>query len=51
VPTRSVPARGSAMLSPQDSVECVLDRADVTITDQYGFLVNQLGINIEESKP
>lgn len=51
VPMRAVPAGGSAMLSPEDSVECVIDRADVTLTDQYGFLVNQVAINAEEREP
>jgi hypothetical protein len=51
VPMRAVPAGGSAMLSPQDSVECVLDRADVTLTDEYGFLVNQIAVEREEGEP
>jgi hypothetical protein len=51
VPMRAVPAGGSAMLSPEDSSECVIDQADVTLTDEYGFLVNQLAINAEEREP
>jgi hypothetical protein len=51
VPMRAVPAGGSAMLSPEDSSGCMIDRADVTVTDQYGFLVNQITINEEEREP
>jgi hypothetical protein len=51
VPMRAVPAGGSAMLSPQDSAECVIDRADVTLTDEYGFLVNQIAVEREEREP
>jgi hypothetical protein len=47
VPMRAVPAGGSAMLSPEGTGECVIDRADVTVTDQYGFLVNQLTVKPE----
>lgn len=51
VPMRAVPAGGSAMLSPEDSGECVIDRADVTVTDQYGFLVDQIAVNAEAREP
>jgi hypothetical protein len=51
VPMRAVPAGGSAMLSPQDTSECVIDRADVTLTDEYGFLVDQITVAPEERKP
>jgi hypothetical protein len=51
VPMRAVPAGGSAMLSPEDSVECVIDRADVTLTDEYGFLVDQIAVEREEREP
>jgi hypothetical protein len=51
VPLRAVPAGGSAMLSPEDSGECAIDRADVTVTDQYGFLVNQVAVEREEREP
>ncbi len=51
VPMRAVRAGGSAMLSPPETSECVIDRADVTLTDQYGFLVDQMTINAEESAP
>ena len=51
VPMRAVPARGSAVVSPQDASECVIDRADVTLTDEYGFLVNQIAVQREERQP
>jgi hypothetical protein len=51
VPMRAVPAGGSAMLSPQDTSECVIGRADVTLTDEYGFLVDQITVAPEERKP
>jgi hypothetical protein len=50
VPMRAVPAGGSAMLSPEDTSECVVDRADVTVTDQYGFLVNQIAVAPEREE-
>ena len=51
VPMRAVPAGGSAMLSPPDPSKCVFDRADVTVTDQYGFLVNPIAVEREEREP
>ena len=51
VPMRAVRAHGSAMLSPQDTSECVFDRADLTLTDEYGFLVNQIAVAPEEREP
>jgi hypothetical protein len=51
VPMRAVPAGGSAMLSPEDTSECVIDRADVTLTDEYGFLVDQIAVEREEREP
>jgi hypothetical protein len=51
VPMRAVAPGGSAMLSPQDSGECVIDRADVSLTDEYGFLVNLIAVEAEERKP
>jgi hypothetical protein len=51
VPMRAVPAGGSAMLSPEDTSECVIDRADVTLTDEYGFLVDQIAIERKEREP
>jgi hypothetical protein len=51
VPMRAVPAGGSAMLSPQDTSECAIDRADVTLTDEYGFLVNHITVAPEEREP
>jgi hypothetical protein len=51
VPMRAIPARGSVLLSPKDAGACVIDRADVTLTDQYGFLVNQTAVAPEEREP
>lgn len=51
VPMHAVPAGGSATLSPQDTSECVIDRADVSLTDEYGFLVNLIAVEAEERKP
>jgi hypothetical protein len=51
VPMRSVAAGGSAMLSPQDATECVIDRADPSLTDEYGFFVNLIIVEAEERKP
>jgi hypothetical protein len=51
VPMRVVPAGGSAMLSPQDTSGCMIDRADVTVTDEYGFLGNQIAVAPEERQP
>jgi hypothetical protein len=51
VPMRAVAPGGSAMLSPQDPSDCVIDRADVSLTDEYGFLVNLIAIEAEERKP
>jgi hypothetical protein len=51
VPMRAVPAGGSAMLSPEDTSDCVIDRADVTLTDEYGFLVDQIAVEREEGEP
>jgi hypothetical protein len=39
------------MLSPEDTSECGIDRADVTVTDEYGFLVNQIAVAPEEHEP
>jgi hypothetical protein len=50
VPMRAVPAGGSAMLSPEDSGECMIDRVDVTLTDEYGFLVDSRTIKAGESE-
>jgi hypothetical protein len=51
VPMRAVSAGGSAMLSPQDSRDCAFDRAKVSLTDEYGFLVNLVAVEAEERKP
>jgi hypothetical protein len=51
VPTRAVAAGGSAMLSPLEGTDCVIDRADVLLTDEYGFLVNQIAVEREEREP
>jgi hypothetical protein len=51
VTMRAVPAGGSAMLSPDDTSECVIDRADVTLTDEYGFLVDQIAVAREVDEP
>lgn len=51
VPLRAVPAGGSAMLSPQDPGECRIDRADVTVVDLYGFLVNRIVVEREGREP
>jgi hypothetical protein len=51
VPMRAIPAGGSALLSPEDSGECVIDRAVVTVTDEYGFLADQHTVEREERVP
>lgn len=51
VPMRAVSAGGSAILSPQDSRDCACDRAEVSLTDEYGFLVNLVAVEAEERKP
>jgi hypothetical protein len=51
VPMRPVAARGSAILSPLEATECVIDRADVTLTDEYGFFVNLITIEAKEPEP
>ena len=51
VPMRAVAAGGSAMLSPLEASECVLDRADVTLTDEYGFFVNLISVEAKEPEP
>lgn len=48
---RAVLPGESVMLSPLDPSECVLDRADVTLTDEYGFFVDRISVEAEERKP
>jgi hypothetical protein len=51
VPMRAVPAGGSAMLSPENPSGCTIGRADVTLTDDYGFLVDQIAVAPAEREP
>jgi hypothetical protein len=51
VAMRAVAPGGSAVVSPRDSNDCVMDLADVSLTDEYGFLVNLITVEAEERKP
>jgi hypothetical protein len=51
VPMRVVAAGASAMLTPQAPSDCVIERADVSVTDEYGFLVNLIAVEAEEREP
>jgi hypothetical protein len=51
VSLRAVAAGGSAMLSPPEATECAIDRADVTLTDEYGLFVNLITVEGGERKP
>jgi hypothetical protein len=51
VPMRVVAGGASAILTPQVLSDCMFDRADVSLTDEYGFLVNLIAVEAEERKP